>query len=142
MYVCMYNWFIWNTYLQVLKDSKLPLQMVQNSDKPTRRVQVRNGSHFFYYFTDFTTSCTDFTTLPRVQVTRNANGDRAFAGFEGGASSDSFADCDVAVSKISGTWLYAADYLGQSSQMSVHSAFIYTKRKINVYFIYCTLLTS
>jgi len=69
--------------LQVLKDSKLPLQMVQNSDKPTRR----------------------------VQVTRNANGDRAFAGFEGGASSDSFADCDVAVSKISGMWLYAADYL-------------------------------
>ena len=107
MYVCVYNWSIWNTYRQVLKDSKLPMQMVQTSDKPTRR----------------------------VQVTRDTNGDRAFAGFEGGASLDSFADCDVAVSKISGTWLYAADYLGQSSQMSVHSAFMYTKRFF--FFIVC-----
>jgi len=69
--------------LEVLKESKLPTQMVQISDKPTRR----------------------------VQVTRNAAGDRAFAGFEGGAPSGSFADCDLAVSKISGMWLYAADYL-------------------------------
>ena len=116
------------------------MQMVQTSDKPTRRVQVtRNDAYFFF---NFTLLALLTYLLRRVQVTRDTNGDRAFAGFEGGASSDSFADCDVAVSKISGTWLYAADYLGQSSQMSVHSAFIYTKRKTNVYFIYCTLLTS
>ena len=52
MYVCVYNWSIWNTYRQVLKDSKLPMQMVQTSDKPTRRVQVtRNDAYFFFNFT-------------------------------------------------------------------------------------------
>jgi len=69
--------------LQVLKENKLPLQMVQTSDKPTRR----------------------------VQVTRNAAGDRRFAGFEGGKASASYADCDLDLKKISGMWLYAADYL-------------------------------
>jgi hypothetical protein len=69
--------------LQVLKENKLPLQMVQTSDKPTRR----------------------------VQVTRNAAGDRRFAGFEGGKASESYADCDLDLKKINGMWLYAADYL-------------------------------
>jgi len=69
--------------LEVLKESNLPMQMVQKSDKATRR----------------------------VQVTRDSKGDRTFAGFAGSNSLDAYADCDLDVSKVSGTWLYAADYL-------------------------------
>jgi len=69
--------------LEILKECNLPTQMVQTSSRPTRR----------------------------VQVTRDLAGDRQFAGFEGDVPSESFADCDLDVGKISGTWLYAADYL-------------------------------
>ena len=69
--------------LEVIKECNLPAQMIQTSSKPTRR----------------------------VQVTRDTSGERQFAGFEGDLPSDSFADCDLNVGKIGGTWLYAADYL-------------------------------
>ena len=57
---------------EVLGAAKLPLQMLQSSAKPTRR----------------------------VQVTRDARGERQFAGFEGGLSSGSFADTDLDVSQV------------------------------------------
>jgi hypothetical protein len=69
--------------LEVLKESNLPLQMVQTSTKPTRR----------------------------VMVTKDASGNREFAGFEGSLKSDAYADTDIDTSKINGMWLYAADYL-------------------------------
>ena len=69
--------------LDVIKECNLPVQMVQTSERPTRR----------------------------VQVTRDNSGERRFAGFEGDLPSEAFADCDLDVSKLSGTWLYAADYL-------------------------------
>lgn len=69
--------------LDVMKECNLPAQMVQRSERPTRR----------------------------VQVTRDDSGERRFAGFEGDLPSEAFADCDLDVNKLSGTWLYAADYL-------------------------------